>query len=117
MVIKQNQTIYKNCEECQDISTDFQKDETSLFEIYTVQKSGNIVKLCGKVIRGRFMFDDEVGLRLNSGDYPTQIIKIVRQGENIDYANSASGVIVITIPNNSNLIIQPGDKLIKSQLG
>ena len=117
IVIKQNNTICENYEECQDYSIDFKKDETSLFEISTIQRSGNVLKLCGKVIRGRFMFDDEVGLRLKSGDYPTQIIKIVRQGEDIDYANSASGVIVITIPNNSNIIIQPGDKLIKSQLG
>ena len=91
------------------------KDQ-SIFVIRTAKKVGQVWKVCGEIIRGRFGFGDTVTVKTATGDKIGRISKIVRQGEEIDYANISSGVIVIDIHVNG-FEIKPGDKLTKDSIG
>lgn len=112
-----NDSYNGSCDECDDSEDEYAEDEVSVFEINTVQQIGYTFKLCGRVTRGRFMCNNIVKIRTSSNDYTTKVTNITRQGESVNYANSASGVIVITIPYNTNYIVRNGDKLFKNYLG
>lgn len=104
-----------NCET--GCSQEYDKTEMSLFEIETVQKNGRVLKLCGKIMRGRFVLDDDVVVKSNGTAKETRVLQILRQGKEIDYANLSSGKIVISIPVDAAANVQPGDKLTKDSIG
>ena len=105
-----------DCNTCD--SSELDLEDASVFEINTVMfdQMKQVYKVCGKIKRGRFSVNDIVTVKNGTNHYAAKIRQIIRQGENIDYANVSSGVIILFLPTSGGLKMDKASKITKSTL-
>ena len=101
-----------DCDTNLQYSSDKKSDFSVLSVVFDPQKG--IAKVTGRVERGRFERGDVVNFGDTGMSLP--IIGMIRQGEPIDYVNSASGTVVINFKTRKDLPISKGESLHKNTL-
>lgn len=102
----------QDCKTQLDYTTDKKSDFSVLAVVFDPQKG--IAKVTGRVERGRFERGDVVKIGESNVELP--IIGMIRQGEPVDYVNSASGTVVINFKTRHDLPLSKGQSLHKNTL-
>ena len=101
-----------------DCDTNLQSssDKKAAFSVLAVvfDPQKGLAKVTGRVERGRFERGDVVNFGDTGMSLP--IIGMIRQGEPVDYVNSASGTVVVNFKTRKDLPIRKGESLHKNTL-
>lgn len=101
-----------DCDTNLQYSSDKKSDFSVLAVVFDPQKG--LAKVTGRVERGRFERGDVVNFGDTGMSLP--IIGMIRQGEPVDYVNSASGTVVVNFKTRKDLPIRKGESLHKNTL-
>lgn len=101
-----------NCDTNLQYTSDKKSDFSVLAVVFDPQKG--IAKVTGRVERGRFERGDVVNFGDTGMSLP--IIGMIRQGEPVEYVNSASGTVVVNFKTRKDLPIRKGESLHKNTL-
>ena len=99
-----------------DTNLQYSSDKKSDFSVFAVvfDPQKGLAKVTGRVERGRFERGDGVNFGVTGMSLP--IIGMIRQGEPVDYVNSASGTVVVNFKTRKDLPIRKGESLHKNTL-
>ena len=101
-----------DCDTNLQYSSDKKSDFSVLAVVFDPQKG--LAKVTGRVERGRFERGDVVNFGDTGMSLP--IIGMIRQGEPVEYVNSASGTVVVNFKTRKDLPIRKGESLHKNTL-
>jgi hypothetical protein len=112
---RQNTAFNSACDECNSIDSSYNKNQVGEFvvseaKINTLTRTTLII---GRVKSGGFSTGDSIIINSSLEARDAIIGKITRQGAVVTYANSSSGEVMFLFTSIHDLLIRPGDTIIK----